>query len=539
MAAAPALARAEARSGGRASLRSGALALRRGGLRSEFAATLHPCAMGDAEERGAGAEELGPPWIFGLRGAPREAPENTRASLKRALGLGLDGLSLDVRRAGGNELVLCADATLDRTSDGHGPLASHAPRELAALDAGAWFSPRFAGEKLLFLDEALALRGRGGAPQFLLVLREPETLSQLAPTLLERARKLSVRVLSDHRRACLEARDLGLEPLYLARSVGEDVRRWASEERIAAVGARWRAWDSPLGRAEWPCERFAVDIDDPEELLAACRRPIHALVTTEPRRALAIRRLVRLAPQDRGPYPLQVSELRVDPGHALGGEGEWCGSWRPLVRLRNPFEQAVSVQLSCEIRRGAFETRDLPGRLELSPGETREFEFALVGGSWSPGGDPLLCARFATLGADGCELVTLDAPLRRLRHVQALEVPLRLVLLRETPGDPPASVTVRRRRNELLVALEAPGDLEQPKLVVYLDGEFHLGVKGLRLPLPPGFSERAEGLPFSVGIEGLRATRRGPRTVVRRWAGGLPDTLAGGDPGRLHVARGT
>jgi glycerophosphoryl diester phosphodiesterase len=493
--------------------------------------------MGKAAERSGGAQEAGPPWVFGLRGAPREAPENTKASLRRALGLGLDGLSIDVRRAGGSELVLCADATLDRTSDGHGLLADHAPRELAALDAGAWFSPRFAGEKLLFLEEALALRGRGEASAYLLVLREPETLPQLARQLAERARKLSVRVLSDHRRACLEARDLGLSPLYYARTLGEDVRRWAAEERIAAVGARWREWESPLGRAEWPCERFAVDIDDPEQLLAACRRPIHALVTTEPRRALAIRELVRLAPSDRGAYPLQVDELGVDPGHALGGEGEWCGRWRPEVRVRNPFDCAVSVELSCEIRRGAFECRELPERFELAPGETRAFTFSLVGGSWSPGGDPLLFARFRAAGADARELVTLDAPLRRVRHVQALEVPLRLVLLRESPGDPPASVTVRRRRNELLVALESAGDLAQPKLVVYLDGEFHLGVKGLRLVLPPGFSERPEGLPFSVGIEGLRATRRGPRTVVRRWAGGLPDTLAGGDAGRLLLAR--
>ncbi len=493
--------------------------------------------MGKGAERSGGAQEAGPPWVFGLRGAPREAPENTKASLRRALGLGLDGLSLDVRRAGGSELVLCADATLDRTSDGHGLLADHAPRELAALDAGAWFSPRFAGEKLLFLEEALALRGRGEASAYLLVLREPETLPQLARQLAERARKLSVRVLSDHRRACLEARDLGLSPLYYARTLGEDVRRWAAEERIAAVGARWREWESPLGRAEWPCERFAVDIDDPEQLLAACRRPIHALVTTEPRRALAIRELVRLAPSDRGAYPLQVDELGVDPGHALGGEGEWCGRWRPEVRVRNPFECAVSVELSCEIRRGAFECRELPERFELAPGETRAFTFSLVGGSWSPGGDPLLFARFRAADANARELATLDAPLRRVRHVQALEAPLRLVLLRESPGDPPASVTVRRRRNELLVALESAGDLAQPKLVVYLDGEFHLGVKGLRLALPPGFSQRPEGLPFSVGIEGLRATRRGPRTVVRRWAGGLPDTLAGGDAGRLLLAR--
>jgi len=494
--------------------------------------------MADEQEQGARAEQRGPPWIFGLRGVPREAPENTRASLVAALALGLDGLSLDVRRAGGRELVLCADATVDRTSDGHGPLARHGPRELAALDAGAWFSPRFAGEKLLFLDEALALRGRAFAPQLLLVLREPELLDELATRVMERARERSVRVLTDQRRAALDARDRGLAPLFFARSIGEDTRRFAAAERIGAVAARWRAWDTPLGRAEWPCERVAVDIDDPQELLAACRLPIHALVTTEPRRALAIRRLVRLSPLDRGPYPLQASELRVDPVHALGGEGEWCGHWRVSASLRNPFETALSAELSCVVRRGAFECRELPEQLELAPGETRAFEFTLVGGSWSPGGDPLLCARLATLGPHARELVTLDAPLRRTRHVQALEVPLRLVLLRESPLDPPASVTLRRRRNELLVALESAGDLTEPKVVVYLDGEFHLGTSGLRLTLPVGFSERRDGLPFSVGIEGLRATRRGPRTVVRRWVGGLPDTLAGGDPGRLHLTQG-
>ena len=59
--------------------------------------------MGKAAERSGGAQEAGPPWVFGLRGAPREAPENTKASLRRALGLGLDGLSIDVRRAGGSE----------------------------------------------------------------------------------------------------------------------------------------------------------------------------------------------------------------------------------------------------------------------------------------------------------------------------------------------------------------------------------------------------------------------------------------------------
>lgn len=484
-------------------------------------------------EGGQGVE--GPPWVLGLRGSPREAPENTLVSLRRGLEIGLDGWSIDVRACGGGELVLCADATLDRTSDGHGALADHAPRELGTVDAGAWFSPRFSGEKLAFLAEALALRGRAGAPQVVLVLREPEVLVSLAASLEEHARRRSVRVLSDHGRACAEARELGLDALYLARRLSDDVRRFASEERLTAVAARWREWNSPLGRAEWPCERFVVDIESPDELLAAVRAGVNAIVTTEPRRALNVRRLAKLAPDDRGTYPLRASELRVEPQHTLGGDGEWCGSWAPEVTVRNPFPFAVAVELRFEVRRGAFECRGLPPRFELGPRAEQRVTLALAGGSWSPGGDPLVWARF--FGPDSAEapLLELDAPLRRLRIVHVRPDALRLSLLRESPGDPPASVTLRRRHGDLLVSLESPGDLADARVVVHLDGEYHIGTRGLRLPLPAGFSERPEGVPFSVGIEGLRSTRRGVRTVVRRWAGGLPDTLAGGEPGLLRT----
>jgi glycerophosphoryl diester phosphodiesterase len=480
----------------------------------------------------------GPPWVLGLRGSPREAPENTLASLRRGLELGLDGWSVDVRACGGGELVLCADATLDRTSDGHGRLAEHAPRELGAVDAGAWFSPRFSGEKLAFLAEALALRGRAGvgAPQVVLVLREPEVLASLAATLEEHARRRTVRVLSDHRSACAEARELGLDALYLARRLSDDVRRFASEERLTAVAARWREWDSPLGRAEWPCERFVVDIESPDELLAAVRAGVNAIVTTEPRRALNVRRLVKLAPDDRGPYPLRASELLVEPQHTLGGEGEWCGSWTPEVTVRNPFPFAVAVELRFEVRRGAFECRGLPPRFELAAGADLRVPLALAGGSWSPGGDPLVWARFFDAASGAEPILELDAPLRRLRVVHARTDALRLALLRESPGDPPASVTLRRRHGDLLVSLESAGDLADARVVVHLDGEYHIGTRGLRLPLPAGFSGRPSGVPFSVGIEGLRNTRRGVRTVVRRWAGGLPDTLAGGEPGLLRTS---
>src|SRR4029077_8559503 len=51
----------------------------------------------------------------------------------------------------------------DRTTNGHGTVAALAYRDLRRLDAGAWFSSRFRGERIPTLEEALeCARGRCG-----------------------------------------------------------------------------------------------------------------------------------------------------------------------------------------------------------------------------------------------------------------------------------------------------------------------------------------------------------------------------------------
>jgi glycerophosphoryl diester phosphodiesterase len=49
------------------------------------------------------------------------------------------------------------DATLDRTTDGAGPVASMNLSELKQLDIGSWKSQKFARERLPTLDEALSM----------------------------------------------------------------------------------------------------------------------------------------------------------------------------------------------------------------------------------------------------------------------------------------------------------------------------------------------------------------------------------------------
>ena len=86
------------------------------------------------------------------RGACRHAPENTIASGIAAARLGGDIVELDVRQSSDGVLYVLHDATLDRTTNGEGPIAQTHSRDLDLLDAGSWFAADFAGEPLPRLD---------------------------------------------------------------------------------------------------------------------------------------------------------------------------------------------------------------------------------------------------------------------------------------------------------------------------------------------------------------------------------------------------
>jgi glycerophosphoryl diester phosphodiesterase len=78
------------------------------------------------------------------------------AGLRRAKDLGCSWVEFDVRLTGDGVLVLCHDARLDRTTTGHGRVATQTLAAIRLCDAGGWFAPDFAGELVPTLDEALA-----------------------------------------------------------------------------------------------------------------------------------------------------------------------------------------------------------------------------------------------------------------------------------------------------------------------------------------------------------------------------------------------
>jgi glycerophosphoryl diester phosphodiesterase len=94
--------------------------------------------------------------VVGHRGAAAHAPENTIAALARGERDGADEVEFDVQRTLDGVPVLLHDDTLDRTTSGHGPLRERRWSEIRALDAGSWFAPEFAGERIPSLADVCA-----------------------------------------------------------------------------------------------------------------------------------------------------------------------------------------------------------------------------------------------------------------------------------------------------------------------------------------------------------------------------------------------
>src|ERR1700694_5632211 len=95
-------------------------------------------------------------WVVGHRGAMGHRPENTIASFEHALDLGAEWIELDVHLTRDGALAVIHDEAVDRTTDGHGLVRDHTLAELKQLDAGAWFDPAYAGQRIPTLDEILA-----------------------------------------------------------------------------------------------------------------------------------------------------------------------------------------------------------------------------------------------------------------------------------------------------------------------------------------------------------------------------------------------
>ena len=96
-----------------------------------------------------------PVQIVCHRGANIAAPENTLPAIDCAFYAGFSHVEVDLQDTADGEIVVLHDQTLDRTTNGQGPVNEQPLEVLRALDAGAWHDPFFAGTRIPTLAEVL------------------------------------------------------------------------------------------------------------------------------------------------------------------------------------------------------------------------------------------------------------------------------------------------------------------------------------------------------------------------------------------------
>jgi glycerophosphoryl diester phosphodiesterase len=177
--------------------------------------------------------------VFAHRGGSKLAPENTLAAFANARVLGCDGIECDVHLSRDGVPVVIHDKTVDRTTDGTGPVSGFTADELSQLDAGHHF---------IALDGSRPFRGRGiGVPTLeavLLACRGERVIVEMkqGEPALARAVLNVIRRTNAADRVCVGSfYRLGLETL---RAEAPDVTTSACENEV-----RWTLYKS---WCRWP-----------------------------------------------------------------------------------------------------------------------------------------------------------------------------------------------------------------------------------------------------------------------------------------------
>jgi len=231
--------------------------------------------------------------LIAHRGASAYAPEHTMAAYRLALDMGADYIEPDLQVTSDGQLIALHDETLERTTNVRDVFPDrfredvvraetvrrwHAVdftlEEIRSLDAGSWFGPEFAGERVPTFAEVIELaRGRAGiipetkSPESYHALglsMERLVLADLQRYGLERrdADPTTPVVIQSFSRASLEIfeHELGSDlPLVFLLSAGEQSERMLTTEGLEEI----RGFATGIG----PTKRLLLE--DPEAVARA------------------------------------------------------------------------------------------------------------------------------------------------------------------------------------------------------------------------------------------------------------------------------
>ncbi|MEV7973046.1 glycerophosphodiester phosphodiesterase family protein [Cellulomonas sp. NPDC089187] len=119
------------------------------------------------------------PTVIAHRGNSSVAPQNTLAAFEAAWRSGAGSIELDVQLTADGQVVIIHDDTADATTDGTGPISAMDLARVRQLDAGSWFSPAYAGQRVPTLAEVVDFLLRRPDIDLLLEIKGSWTVEQV------------------------------------------------------------------------------------------------------------------------------------------------------------------------------------------------------------------------------------------------------------------------------------------------------------------------------------------------------------------------
>src|SRR5262245_39682064 len=227
--------------------------------------------------------------IAAHRGGAALWPENSLLAFQSAIAIGCDLLELDVHLTRDRNVAVIHDATLERTSNGSGPVASLTAAELGRLRL-CGPGKELTSEPVPMLDDVLALAAGAPTPVGLLVeVKESATgasydgIEELIVTALTRAR------LQD--RATIMAFDRGVITRVRALAPRMPTSFLVDREAVEKAGARPEQtidWAAALGASDLGLQYTLAD----ERVIARAREARIALGVWTVNDAASIRRML-------------------------------------------------------------------------------------------------------------------------------------------------------------------------------------------------------------------------------------------------------